>query len=196
MYYTIIIQNHCLCICLYIILPLQYRYMYVCMYLWLDISYELVHPRARPCPMAARASRMGEAQKSMLNTGGYYWFLLGFTNDHHQTGQTKDGMDRIASLSSNISNKRSKRCSIRLLWLGMTVATATGLDGLWRNTSCPTAESIDFLTDTADIQLGEAWTLKESLSSGSVVMRKRLKGVALLRILHLQIYLGTESGKV
>ena len=165
--YVYVLYMYCICIS-------TYEYMYIYIY---DLTFykgyqKLIHSRARPCPMAAmRASRMGEAQKCMLTIWWVWWLLLFPAGNHHWSSPSgpKDSMDQwIVPHSCHptylyISNKRSKRCSIRLLWLGMTVAIATGLfivceEILSRSSRDePNSRSTDFLNNTAACFLDLLW---------------------------------------
>lgn len=179
--------------------------MSICIYIY-DLTFyksyqKLIHSRARPCPMAAmRASRMGEAQKCMLTIWWVWWLLLFPAGNHHWSSPSgpKDSMDQwIVPHSCHptylyISNKRSKRCSIRLLWLGMTVAIATGLFIV--------CEEILSRSSRDEPNSRKYWLPQQycGLFFGSVVMRKCLKGVALWRAANFATakYLGVKSGKM
>ena len=177
----------CMCICKSICICPVYVYLHMCICIY-DLKFyksyqKLIHSRARPCPMAAmRASRMGEAQKCML-TIWWVWLLLFPAGNHQWSSPSgpKDCMDQwIVAHSCHptylyISNKRSKRCSIRLLWLGMTVAIATGLFIV--------CEEILSRSSRDEPTSRKYWLPQQycGLSFGSVVMRKSLKGVALWR---------------
>lgn len=173
------------------------------MYIWLDILQKL--SKAHPLQGQTLSHGSHESKPHGGGTKVYAHNLVGLVAITVSCWESpmiisgpKDWMDQwIVPHSCHptylyISNKRSKRCSIRLLWLGMTVAIATGLFIV--------CEEILSRSSRDEPNSRKYWLPQQyyGLSFGSVVMRKCLKGVALWRAANFATakYLGVKSGKM